>query len=187
MSADKHCRAKTTIVQALHQLRNDHTAVFVDGMRCYWPARPYTDNRDEAAALRIASAIAYAELGSPTELEPLIDLLVDPVSDVHLAAVRALVALGGPHGARVIRLKTVLGDDNPNVMEECFAGLLQAGRELRLASADRMRKYRTRPNAQATDAPRDLPRALVSRSGRPLKPWVSTANGELLSSFLSLL
>jgi len=36
---------------------------------------------------------------------------------------------------------------------------------------------------QATDAPRGFLPPVLSSSGRPLKPWVSTANGEELSSF----
>ena len=129
MSSDKHCRAKVAIVKALHQLKTHQTDVFVDGMSCYWPGRPWGDNHDEATPLRIASAVAYAELGNSTEVEPLVDLLLDPVSDVRLTAVRALAAVGGAQCGLVLRLKTLVGDANPNVMEECFAGLLDCDKD----------------------------------------------------------
>jgi HEAT repeat protein len=129
MSADKHCRAKTAIVQALHRLKSDAIAVFLEGMCCYWPERPWGQSRDEAVALRVASAIAYAEMGPQTELDPLVDLLMDPVSDVRMTAVRAIVALGGPRSCLLLRFKTLIGDDDANVIEECFAGLLDCDKE----------------------------------------------------------
>lgn len=125
MSSDKSCLAKTAIVEALHQLGSDQPAVFLLGMRCYWPERPWADQRDEAADLRIAAAKAHAELGRRSELGPLVDLLVDPVSDVRHMAVRALAAMGGEQGAPVLRLKTRIGDSNVSVIEACFAGLLE--------------------------------------------------------------
>lgn len=129
LNSDKQCQAKTAIVQALHRLKSDETEVFVAGMGLYWPARPREGSRDPAAPLRIAAALAYAELGPPTEVEPLVDLLVDPVPDVRLTAVRALAALGGSHGGVVLRLKILCGDDDANVMEESFAGLLDCDKD----------------------------------------------------------
>jgi HEAT repeat protein len=125
MPADKACSAKTAIVQALRQCGRNRPEVFLFGMKCYWPERPYADRRDEAAALRIASVVAHAELGSPSDLEPLVDLLLDPVSEVRQAAVRGLVALGGQQAALVLRLKALSGDANPSVLDECFTGLLE--------------------------------------------------------------
>jgi len=124
LATDKHCLAKTAIVKALHQLQSHQPAVFLDGMTCYWPYQPRPGQRDEATPLRIAATIAYAELASRSELDLLVDRLVDPVSDVRQVAVRGLVALGGPTAAMVLRLKVLLGDENPSVMDECFSGLL---------------------------------------------------------------
>jgi HEAT repeat protein len=126
MRADRFCVAKTAIVNALRQLGRDQPEIFLVGMKCYWPARPRTGQRDEAVPLRIASATAHAELGRQSELEPFVDLLVDPVSDVRHAAVRSLVALGGQQGVLILRLKVLSGDDNPSVIDECFTGLLEA-------------------------------------------------------------
>ncbi len=124
IESDKHCLAKTAIVKALHTMRSNQPQVFLLGMTCYWQARPREGQRDEAARLRVASIVAHGELGNRSELEPLIDLLVDPVSEVRHAAVQAVSAMGGREGKLVIRLKARIGDDNPGVMEQCFAGLL---------------------------------------------------------------
>ena len=129
MNSDKQCQAKTAVVRALHRLKSDETDVFVEGMGLYWPARPRDGGRDVAASLRTAAAHAYAELGPPAEVDPLVDLLADPVADVRLIAVRALAALGGPHNGSLLRLKVLLGDGDPNVIEECFAVLLDGEKD----------------------------------------------------------
>ncbi|MBN9520982.1 HEAT repeat domain-containing protein [bacterium] len=124
MRADKSCRAKVAIVKALHQLKSERTEPFVVGMTCYWPSRPRRNSRDVATDLRIAAAYAYAELGAASEVEELAGLLADPVDDVRLAAVQSIAALNGAHFGPLLRLKTLLGDENPSVMEACFDALI---------------------------------------------------------------
>jgi hypothetical protein len=94
-------------------------------MTFYWPNKPQPGERDQATPLRIAAALAHAELAPREDLEPLIDLLVDPVADVRQIGVRALVAMGGREGKLLARLKARLGDHNPSVMDECFCGMLE--------------------------------------------------------------
>jgi HEAT repeat protein len=124
MRADKYCRAKVAVVKALRQLGCDDVRPYVFGMTCYWPSRPRPGGNDEAAELRIAAAEAFAELGPASEVEELAGLLADPVANVRLAAVHCVAALGGPSCGPLLRLKTLLGDDDPNVLEACFDELV---------------------------------------------------------------
>jgi HEAT repeat protein len=43
-----------------------------------------------------------------------------------MGAIRALAACAGDKGALVLRYKALIGDSNPDVLSECFAGLLES-------------------------------------------------------------
>lgn len=129
MRSDRYCRGKVAVVKALHQLKSTDAKPYRVAMTCYWPARLRNGGHDEAVDLRIAAAYAFAELGSPSEVEELAGLLADPVASVRLAAVHCVAALGGLLSGPLLRLKTLLGDDDPNVLEACFDELLARDKE----------------------------------------------------------
>jgi hypothetical protein len=114
---DKRCAAKTAVIKTLHQLGCDRSALFLRGARFF---RPVGFGRDDAAHLRIASAIALAEFGQAEAPEIMLDLLADPIADVRITAVRCLVAVAVHQAHLVLRLKVLLGDESAPVIEECF-------------------------------------------------------------------
>jgi HEAT repeat protein len=118
---DKRCAAKTAVVKTLHQLGCDRSEVFQRGVRIFQPAGP---GSDEAAPLRIASALALAEFGHADAAEIMLDLLADPIADVRITAVRCLVAVVPHQAYLLLRLKVQLGDPSAPVIEECFSSLL---------------------------------------------------------------
>ena len=51
-------------------------------------------------------------------------LLADSVAQARVGAVRALASNGGEAGTLLLKLKVLTGDDEPDVIAECFTGLL---------------------------------------------------------------
>jgi hypothetical protein len=54
----------------------------------------------------------------------LVDSLTDPEKDVRIATAQALGYHGSDAASLLLRLKTRLGDREPDVISECFSGLL---------------------------------------------------------------
>jgi HEAT repeat protein len=61
----------------------------------------------------------------PRAMSELVDLLADPEKTARAGAARAIAHGGGQESELLLRLKLSLGDLEPEVMGECFAGLLR--------------------------------------------------------------
>ena len=122
---DKGCGAKTAIVKALCKLDHASPAVFLSGMRHVQMEAVWGPLVDTAAELRGLSAIGLAQTAYPEALEEILPLLLDPERGARIGAVRAVAACGLPGDALVLRLKALSGDQETEVMGECFAGLLR--------------------------------------------------------------
>jgi HEAT repeat protein len=123
--ADKGCAAKTEIVKALCKLEHSSPSVFLRGMRHVQMEAVWGPLVDTAAELRGLSAIGLAQTAYPEVLEEILPLLLDPERGARIGAVRAIAACGLPGDALVLRLKALSGDQETEVMGECFAGLLR--------------------------------------------------------------
>lgn len=84
---------------------------------------------DAAAKLRANSALALARTAYPAALDEVVSLLVDEWPEARVGAVRALAVNGGEAGALLLKLKILLGESEPDVLAECFSGLLTAAPE----------------------------------------------------------
>jgi HEAT repeat protein len=62
-----------------------------------------------------------------------VPLLVDRETEARLGAVKALAINGGEAGVLLLKLKVHTGDQEPEVIAECFAGLLAAAPERSLS------------------------------------------------------
>jgi len=121
---DKLCRAKIAIVQALDKLEHQNSEVFKKAARYKQFEPVWGGEEDSAGPLRAAAIIALARLEGSGVVILLIDALVDPQKDVRIAAAQALGYVGtGPAGL-LLRLKARIGDGEPEVLSECFSGLL---------------------------------------------------------------
>jgi hypothetical protein len=58
-------------------------------------------------------------------MSELVDLLADPEKTARAGAARGIAHGGSAESEHLLRLKTSLGDAAPEVMGECFAGLLR--------------------------------------------------------------
>lgn len=119
---DKRCLAKTAIVKALRQLGIDRPALFLEAIHTQEPVFP---DRDDATLLRVEGALALTDFGHPDAAEIMVDLLVDPMPDVRITAVRCLLAVVPHQAYLLLRLKVQLGDKATPVLDECFAALLE--------------------------------------------------------------
>lgn len=131
---DKGCAATTEIVNALYELDYVEPEIYLQGIHHVQMEGSFGPPVDAAAKLRAISALALARTAHPAALDEVVSLLVDEWPDARVGAVRALAVNGGPAGALLLKLKLLTGDSEPDVLAECFSGLLTAApeRSLRL-------------------------------------------------------
>jgi hypothetical protein len=121
---DKRCAALTEIVAALYALDYSEPEVYLKGIRHVQMEGSFGPPIDSAAELRGLSAQGLVRTRFPDALAEVVMLLVDPEPPARMGAVRALAANGGEAGALLLRLKVLTGDRVPDVLAECFSGLL---------------------------------------------------------------
>lgn len=124
ITADKNCRAKEAIVQALDQLHSPDAEPYLRGMRHVQMEPVYGGRADTAAPLRSHCATALARMRYFEAHFELETLLVDAEKQPRIAAIKALAFLGGEKSELLLRLKVLTGDADPEVPGECFAALL---------------------------------------------------------------
>ena len=122
---DPGCLAKTAIVEALWQLEYPEADFFLQGIRYYSYEPGFGGETDSAARLRACCGFALIQQSHPRALEELVDLLADTEKTARAGAARAIAHGGGRESTLLLRLKVLLGDSSPEVLGECFSGLLQ--------------------------------------------------------------
>lgn len=122
--ADQRCFAKVALVEALDALDYRDYGVFLKGIHHVQMEPVYGGQEDTAADLRAKSAIALAKHEYPDVFFELVPLLADPELQPRIAAIKALTYLNEDKSELLLRLKALTGDDEPQVLSECFAGLM---------------------------------------------------------------
>jgi hypothetical protein len=83
---------------------------------------------DTAGTLRATCALALVQCRSLSEtdlLAHLIDLVADKDKAVRLEVMRAIEQVGSPAASLLLRLRAVLGSDEPEVLGACYGGILR--------------------------------------------------------------
>lgn len=122
--ADKGCRAKAALADALYRLNLPADDVFLAGVRHFQPEPVWGGQEDTAAALRSACALGLVRMNHPAALATLADLLADPEIPARAAAAAAIAYSENPAGVPLLRLRARVGDE-PAVLAECFTALLK--------------------------------------------------------------
>lgn len=124
---DPGCLAKTAIIEALRQLEYDDDKFFLANIhyRQYEPS--WGGETDSASRLRAICGFALIQQSHPEAMSELVDLLADPEKTARAGAARAIAHGGSSESEHLLRLKILLGDVAPEVMGECFSGLLRLG------------------------------------------------------------
>jgi HEAT repeat protein len=79
---------------------------------------------DEAAKLRAQCALGLVRTRHPQAMTAVANLLADKQPHARVGAIRALATNGGEAGILLLRYKAIIGGDDPEVLAECFTGLL---------------------------------------------------------------
>ncbi len=121
---DPGCKALTAIAKTLAAMDHPAAQVYFAGIRHVQMEASFGPPVDTAAALRGICAQGLARMSHPDTLLECVTLLVDPEVAARAGAVRAIGETGQPAGILLLRFKALIGDDDDEVMAECFAALL---------------------------------------------------------------
>jgi hypothetical protein len=130
---DKRCTAVTEIVAALYEMDYREPEVYREGLRHVQMEASFGPPVDAAAHLRGLCAMGLVRTNYRDALVDVVALLVDSAPPARIGAVRALATNGGEAGVLALRLKILTGDNEPDVLAECFAGLLAVPSESAIA------------------------------------------------------
>lgn len=123
-SADKGCAAKTALARALNKLEYDGAELFLSGMKHRQPEPVWGGSEATAVDLRAVCAMGLAGSTYFFKLREMVNLLVDKEWRARAGAVRAIAAVGGDAASLLLRFKALTGDPEPEVISDCFTGLL---------------------------------------------------------------
>ena len=121
---DPNCIAKKAIARALVALECRDTQFYLEGIR-YVQLEPVFGGRaDTAVDVRCSCAMGLVNSGYVRAVPELAALLADDDVRAREGAARA-ISCGYPREAEaLLRFKVLIGDERPEVMSECFTGLL---------------------------------------------------------------
>jgi HEAT repeat protein len=122
--SDPGCHIKLAAIEALNTLDYPEAAPFLHGIRHFQLEYSFGTPVDTADTLRAACAFALYRLGYGDLLCELVSLLVDPQTAPRRAAVKILIDMDRESSEMLLRLKALQGDSEPEVLGDCFSGLV---------------------------------------------------------------
>ena len=125
---DPQCWAKNAISRALAAMDHQEPDPFLRGMRHIQMEPVWGGRSDTAGTLRATCALALVQcrrLNDIDLLAHLVELLADKDKTVRVEAVRAIELVGSASAALLLRLRAVLGSDEPEVLGACYSGILR--------------------------------------------------------------
>jgi len=121
---DPHCIAKQAIARALVSLECQDVTFFLEGIRYQQLEPAWGGSSDSAIDVRCSCAMGLVATGYFRAIQELTELLQDREWRARAGAARA-ISCGSPREAEaVLRFKVLVGDPEPEVIGECFTGLL---------------------------------------------------------------
>lgn len=123
-SGDKGCAALTAIARALFALDHDDYEPFLAGIKHVQMEASFGPPVDTAVELRAVCAMGLNNTHYRYKLRALVELLADKEWQARAGAIRALATAGSESAALILRFKALTGDQETEVMSECFSALL---------------------------------------------------------------
>jgi HEAT repeat protein len=126
VKSDPQCLAKNAIAGALKDLGHRGAQAYLRGIGHFQFEPAWGGRADTAATLRgtCALALTACQLDDLEILTHLTDALADAEKVVRINSAIAIEQLGRPEGALLLRLKLLSGDQDPEVLGQCFTSLL---------------------------------------------------------------
>jgi HEAT repeat protein len=117
---------KHAIASALKELDVRDPAPFIRGLQHVQLEPVWGGSEDHAGLLRstCAHALVACDIDGVLRLHLLADHLVDGDRTVRRDVARAIANVGGHEAVLLLRLKTLTGDSDPEVVGECFSALV---------------------------------------------------------------
>jgi hypothetical protein len=128
VKTDPQCWAKNALSRALAAGDYQEAEVFLRGMRHIQMEPVWGGASDTAGTLRATCALALVQCRSLTDadlLTHLIELVGDKEKSVRAEVVRAIEQVGSPSASLLLRLRAVIGADEPEVLGACYSGILR--------------------------------------------------------------
>jgi HEAT repeat protein len=128
VKSDPQCWAKNALSRTLAALEYQDSEVFLRGMKHIQMEPVWGGRSDTAGTLRGTCALALVQCRSLSEnelLSYLLELFGDKDKAVRAEAVRAIEQVGSPAATLLLRLRAVLGRDEPEVLGACYGGILR--------------------------------------------------------------
>jgi HEAT repeat protein len=128
VKTDPQCWAKNAISRALAAFEHQDADVFLRGMRHIQLEPVWGGTSDSAGVLRGTCALALVQCRSLAEaplLAHIVELFADKEKSVRVEAARAVEQVGSPSASLILRLRAVLGTDEPEVLGACYGGILR--------------------------------------------------------------
>ncbi len=127
VKTDPQCWAKNALVKALIKLEHRSKDAYLRGLRHHQLEPVWGGQSDTAGALRADCAHALVNcpgLSDAELLAHLLDALTDTDKTVRVEAARAIGNVGGVSAALLLRLRALLGSDEPEVQGAVYCALL---------------------------------------------------------------
>jgi hypothetical protein len=125
--SDPKCWAKEALAKALVKLEHRSKDAYLRGMRHHQMEASWGPPVDTAGALRGTCTHALVNCPGISDSD-LLTTLLEPLTDkdktVRIGAARAIGNVGGVSAALMLRLRALLGNDEPEVLGEVYAALL---------------------------------------------------------------
>jgi HEAT repeat protein len=126
--SDPQCWAKNAISRTLAALEFQEADVFLRGLRHIQLEPVWGGRSDTAGTLRATCALALVQCRSLTSddlLKHLVDLFADKDKSVRAEVARAIEQVGSPSASLLLRVRAVIGNDEPDVLGACYSGILR--------------------------------------------------------------
>jgi hypothetical protein len=126
--SDPKCWAKNAIARALAAFEVQDANVYLRGMHHIQMEAVWGGRSDTAGTLRSTCAFALVQCRSLNEadlLGHLVDLFADSEKTVRTEVGRAIEQVGSNAASLLLRLRAVLGKDEPEVLGACYNGVLR--------------------------------------------------------------
>jgi hypothetical protein len=188
--SDPQCWAKNALVKTLVKLEHRQKDAYMRGLRHHQMEGSYGGLSDTAGALRGACAHALVDCPGLSDAD-LLGLLLEPLTDtdktVRMEAARAIGQVGGVSAALILRLRALLGKDEPEVLGAVYSALLavEGARAIALVAAALEEGDDLAAEAAFALAEMRAPEALAALTAR-LRAGVDGWFGSVLLSAIAL-